>query len=98
MCKHEQNDLEHLLLWHHRGGWKLAGDGEVREEETHETHFFRAADLRSRENFRAEQVLGGTRKGETGLQPPDDWITSQGDLNLILNIIDNNWNIIGIKI
>jgi len=51
---------------------------EGRQEEAHEAHVQRATDLRAREDFRADQVPGGSGTGETGVRTRHDRISSEG--------------------
>ena len=53
-------------------------DGLRQQEEAHAADLLRPADLRPREDLRADQIPGGARAGETGLRPRDDRVTSQG--------------------
>jgi len=49
-----------------------------RQKEAHEAHVQRATDLRAREDFRADQVPGGSGTGEIGVRTGHDRITSEG--------------------
>lgn len=56
--------------------------GQRREEETHETHLLGPADLRSGEDFRTNEILGGAREGSLGLFVGDDRESGQGEWTL----------------
>lgn len=51
---------------------------EGRQKEAYEAHIQRATDLRARENFRADQVPGGSGTSETGVRAGHDRVSSEG--------------------
>lgn len=58
--------------------YSVGGGGQGRQEEAHEAHVQRPADLRAGEDVRADQVPGGARTRQAGLRPGHDRVTSQG--------------------
>lgn len=53
--------------------------GQGRQEEAHASDVQRSADIRSRENIRTDQVLGGTGARQAGVRPRHDRVTSEGE-------------------